>query len=72
MTLIKRPQDIKASEITPESTFRQRRMLLKTALAMGRIKTANLSAQEALIPLLQKESGHREQPLPEGGHLNDL
>ena len=72
MTLIKRPQDIKASEITPESTFRQRRMLLKTALAMGLIKTANLSAQEDLIPLNQKESGNREQPFPESGRLNDL
>ena len=44
--LIKRPQDIKPSEITPESTFKQRRGLLKAALAMGLIKAAGASAQE--------------------------
>ncbi len=44
--LIKRPQDIKSSEITPESTFKQRRALLKAALAMGLIKAAGASAQE--------------------------
>ena len=72
MMLIKRPQDIKASEITSESTFRQRRMLLKTALAMGLIKTADSSAQEDLIPLNQKASGDREQPFPGDGRLSGL
>ena len=63
--LIKRPQDIKSSEITPESTFKQRRALLKTALAMGLIKAAGASAQE-LTPITRDDLPSRTPPFPDG------
>ena len=63
--LIKRQRGIKASEITAESTFRKRRMLLKTALAMGLIQSANSSAQDNLISLEAKDSDTRIKPFPE-------
>ena len=69
--LIKRPQDIKSSEITPESTFKQRRALLKTALAMGLIKAAGASAQE-LAPITRDELPSRAPPFPEDGRLTGL
>tara|TARA_B100000029_G_scaffold516710_2_gene633069 strand:+ start:5910 stop:6908 length:999 start_codon:yes stop_codon:yes gene_type:complete len=70
--LIKRQRGIKASEITAESTFRKRRMLLKTALAMGLIQSANSSAQDNLISLEAKDSDTRKKPFPENGQINNL
>ena len=45
--LIKRPNTIKSSQITPESAFHQRRELLKTALALGLIPGVMAHAQTA-------------------------
>lgn len=46
--LIKRPDTIKPSQITPESDFHQRRDLLKTALALGLIPGAMAHTSTAL------------------------
>ena len=69
--LIRRPNAIKPSEITPESTFRQRRSLLQTALALGLIKSAGASAQE-LSPITRDELPARTPPFPEDGRLTGL
>ena len=50
--LIKRPSPIKSSQITPESTFHQRRELLKTALALGLIPGAMAHSQTAAGAML--------------------
>ena len=68
--LIKRPPNIKASEITPESTFRQRRALLQTALALGLIPAAR--AQEDLVAITGDDLSGRTSPFPEDGKLTGL
>ncbi|HSG66505.1 MAG TPA: mononuclear molybdenum enzyme YedY, partial [Gammaproteobacteria bacterium] len=50
--LIKRPEPIKPSEITPESAFRQRRELLKVAVALGLVPTALTSSGPAAAAAL--------------------
>jgi sulfoxide reductase catalytic subunit YedY len=59
--LIKRPNTIKSSQITPESDFHQRRELLKTALALGLIP--------GVIAHSQTAAG---AALPDGGQFADL
>ncbi len=59
--LIKRPNTIKPSQITPESDFRQRRELLKTGLALG------------LIPGIMAHTGTAAgAALPADGQFADL
>ena len=50
--LIKRPDSIRPSEITPESAFRQRRELLKAAIALGLVPTGLAGAQPAAAAAL--------------------
>ena len=70
--LIRRPNAIKPSQITPESTFRQRRSLLQTALALGLIQSAGVSAQDQLSPITRDELPARTPPFPEDGRLTGL
>ncbi len=74
--LIKRPSDIKPSEITPESMFHRRRDILKAALAAGFLPAANAWGQaidgtlEAPVPLA--DGTQRRRAFPEDGNLRDL
>ncbi len=74
--LIKRPSDIKPSEITPESMFRRRREILKAALAAGLLPCANAWGQAIggwlpdLVPLA--EGAPRRRAFPENGQLRNL
>ena len=74
--LIKRPSDIKPSEITPESAFFRRRDILKAALAAGLLPAANVWGQAigggfpGLMPLA--DGAPRQRAFPEDGNLGDL
>ena len=74
--LIKRPSDIKPSEITPESAFFRRRDILKAALAAGLLPAANVWGQAIgggfpdLMPLA--DGAPRQRAFPEDGNLGDL
>ena len=74
--LIKRPSDIKPSEITPESAFFRRRDILKAALAAGLLPAANAWGQAIgggfpdLMPLA--DGAPRQRAFPEDGNLGDL
>ncbi len=75
---IKRPPDIKPSEITPESTFRQRRSILQAALAAGLLPAANAWGQAMdggypdLEPLADGQRPERNSPFPADGQFNEL
>ena len=74
--LIKRPRDIKPSEITPESAFHRRREILGAALAAGMLPAANAWGQAIggglpeLMPLA--EGAQRQMAFPADGNLQDL
>ncbi len=74
--LIKRPRDIKPSEITPESAFHRRREILRAALAAGMLPAANAWGQAIggglpeLMPLA--EGAQRQMAFPADGNLQDL
>ena len=74
--LIKRPPDIKPSEITPESAFIRRRDILKAALAAGLLPAANVWGQAIgggypdLMPLA--DGAPRQRAFPQDGNLGDL
>ena len=74
--LIKRPPDIKPSEITPESAFFRRRDILKAALAAGLLPAANVWGQAIgggypdLMPLA--DGAPRQRAFPQDGDLGDL
>jgi sulfoxide reductase catalytic subunit YedY len=73
--LIKRAPTIRPSEITPESMFRQRRTLLKTALALGLIPTASTYAQESqdeITAITHNDPAAQNSPFPENGQLTNL
>ena len=76
--LIKRPPDIKPSEITPESTFFRRREVLQAALAAGLIPAANTWGQAIdagypdLEPFTEGQRPERVSPFPADGNFKDL
>ena len=76
--LIKRPPDVKPSDITPESTFFRRREILQAALAAGLIPAANAWGQAIdggmpeLMPLANGGQRERTNAFPAGGKLTNL
>ena len=76
--LIKRPPDVKPSDITPESTFFRRREILQAALAAGLIPAANAWGQTIdggmpeLMPLANGGQRERTNAFPAGGKLTNL
>ena len=76
--LIKRPPDVKPSDITPESTFFRRREILQAALAAGLIPAANAWGQgigggmPELMPLANGGQRDRTNAFPAGGKLTNL
>ncbi len=69
--LIKKPSDIKPSEITPERIYRQRRDLVKGAIALGLIPGAAACAQE-LEEFTGDSFAVRKPPFPDDGKLRDV
>ncbi len=76
--LIKRPQDVKPSEITPESVFKRRRELLQAALAMGLLPSSWACAQEStglpedLTAFTRDDLPNRKSPFPVDGKFTNL
>ena len=74
--LIKRPPDIKPSEITPESAFHRRRDILKAALAAGLLPAANAWGQAIggglTEPMPLADGAQRGRAFPEDGNLGEL
>jgi sulfoxide reductase catalytic subunit YedY len=62
-----RQHDIKPSEITPEHVFRERRNLLKSAIALGLLPSLSPSIGAAALP----ESGRFESLAPWPGSLDE-
>ena len=62
--LIKKPEDIKPSEITPESVFMNRRELVAGAAAMGLLPRAASFAQ---APTEMRDDGRADRTPPYGG-----
>ncbi len=69
--LIKRPNKFKSSEITPEPIYRQRRELVKAAIALGLLPAAIGRTQELGSSSLE-DLPARSPPFPEDGKLVDV
>ena len=69
--LIKKPNNIKSSEITPEPIYRQRRELVKGALALGLLPGAAAVAQE-LREYTRDDLPERKLPLLGGETLPNV
>ncbi len=69
--LIKQPNDIKSSEITPEPIFRRRRELVKAALALGLVPGAMAYPQE-LKEYTREDLPARKPPFAEDGQLANV
>ena len=69
--LIRQPNDIKSSEITPEPIYRQRREFVRTAIALGLLPAAIGRTQE-LGPYPGADLPARKSPFPEDGKLVDV
>ena len=69
--LIKRPSDIKSSEITPEPVFRQRREFVKSAVALGLLPAAAALPQE-LQEFTRDDLPSRKSPFPLSGMLPNV
>jgi sulfoxide reductase catalytic subunit YedY len=69
--LIKRPNDIAASEVTPERIYGQRRELLKGALAMGLLPGTIARSQE-LTEYTREDLPARKSPFREDGRFGRL
>ncbi len=69
--LIKQPNDIKSSEITPEPIYRQRRELVQAAIALGLLPAAIGRTQEPRQAAAE-DSPARKPPFPENGKLADV
>ena len=69
--LIRQPNDIKSSEITPEPIYRQRREFVRTAIALGLLPAAIGRTQE-LGPYPGEDLPARKSPFPEDGKLVDV
>ena len=69
--LIKRPSDIKPSEITPESAFRSRREFVKAAIALGLVPAMPAQSQE-LQEYTREDLPARKPPFAVDGALPDV
>jgi sulfoxide reductase catalytic subunit YedY len=69
--LIKQPNDIKSSAITPEPIYRQRRELVKAAVALGLIPGAIGYSQE-LTENTHEDLPARKPPFAEDGKLSNV
>ena len=69
--LIRQPNDIKSSEITPEPIYRQRRELVTAAVALGLLPAAIGRTQE-IGPQPPEHMRARTWPFPEDGKLVDV
>jgi sulfoxide reductase catalytic subunit YedY len=69
--LIKRPSDIKPSEITPESVFMKRREFVKSAVALGLVPAATAFPQE-LQEFAREDLPERKSPFPADGMLPNV
>jgi len=69
--LIKKPNDIQSSEITPERIYRQRRQLIKGAIALGLVPGAAAVGQE-LREYTRGDLPERLPPFPGDGKLPDV
>ena len=69
--LIKQPNDIKSSAITPEPIYRQRRELVKAAVTLGLIPGAIGYSQE-LTEYTREDLPERKPPFAEDGKLSNV
>ena len=69
--LIKQPNDIKSSAITPEPIYRQRRELVKAAVTLGLIPGAIGYSQE-LTEYTREDLPERKPPFAEDGRLSNV
>ena len=69
--LIRKPNKFKYSEITPEPIYRQRRELVKAAVALG-LLPAGIGRTQGLGPYPPEHSRARTSPFPEDGKLVDV
>ncbi len=69
--LIKQPNDIKSSAITPEPIYRQRRELVKAAVTLGLIPGAIGYSQE-LTEYTREDLPERKPPFDEDGKLSNV
>lgn len=69
--LIRKPNKFKYSEITPEPIYRQRRELVKAAVALGLLPAA-IGRTQGLGPYPPEHSRARTSPFPEDGKLVDV
>lgn len=69
--LIKQPNNIKSSEITPEPIYQQRRKFVQAAIALGLLPAAIGRTQEP-AQVATKDSPARKPPFPKDGKLADV
>ncbi len=69
--LIRQPNKFKYSEITPEPIYRQRRELVKAAVALGLLPAA-IGRTQGLGPYPPEHMRARTSPFPEDGKLVDV
>jgi sulfoxide reductase catalytic subunit YedY len=69
--LIRQPNKFKYSEITPEPIYRQRRELVKAAVALGLLPAA-IGRTQGLGPYPPEHMWARTSPFPEDGKLVDV
>lgn len=69
--LIRQPNKFKYSEITPEPIYRQRRELVKAAVALGLLPAA-IGRAQGLGPYPPEHMRARTSPFPEDGKLVDV
>ena len=69
--LIRQPNKFKYSEITPEPIYRQRRELVKAAVALGLLPAA-IGRTQGFGPYPPEHMRARTSPFPEDGKLVDV
>ncbi len=69
--LIRQPNDIKSSEITPEPIYRQRREFVTAAVALGLLPAA-IGRTQGIGPQPPEHMRSRTWPFPEDGKLVDV